>query len=823
LAATAQQDGIATAAPKPEDSVVDVPPVEEVEEMLADQQATEMAAEQGIVPLPRIPEPAVQARSPDEASSTARAAAVPPSSTQPAELAIPSPAATAYPDTGMSVIRPFVPEPAVPEEPAIPGEAAAAPPGAEAKVAQQAPPAGRAAKRGELVWPEPEALLADLEGLGKHELTRPWARKTTRALAELGPAISMGRPQAKSILNGLEALSNEASAQVLTVQDRTVGRQWVHAVYALRRRVAVWRQIAEMGGLATANAQAPAVDSKDMALCLKEIDSLTRDSEEGKAWRKYLLLDALRDSWGRQKSPQERLPGDLTQQLLRRLNQSQMTPTQRQFVTSGPVASLHKQLIRHAGDPVDATGLLVDLERYERSGLPSDARLVADDCQYLSAGSSEACRQLAGRVEHYYCNANLRLAVSAELLNRLLPKRAAEYARVEDTVLGVPVRGQSLVASQLAIRLLPDPARVRLAVEVSGDVSSSTAGTSGPATFVTDSQSTYVARKPLEVDLKGITLWPTEVEVDYDSRLRRVHTDFAPVPVVAQLAGAVARSQYEKHKPAADAEVEQKLAAQVQERIDREATAQLTQVGRRLHDDVLGPIEALFLDPTLIGAETTQQRLIVRVRLAGHDQLGSHTPRPQAPADSLASAQIHESLLNNVLGRLDLEGQTFTLADLHERIAERLHRPAPKPCDPDQEDVKITFAAQNAVRVRCAEGRLEVTLAVAKLSKAMRRWKDFQVRAYYRPEVHGRSIELVRDGVVQLMGSRLTTGGQLTLRGVFSKVFSQKTPWHVTPETLAQNPNLQGLAFTQFALSDGWLAVALGRERTAARPGMLRR
>ena len=192
--------------------------------------------------------------------------------------------------------------------------------------------------------------------------------------------------------------------------------------------------------------------------------------------------------------------------------------------------------------------------------------------------------------------------------------------------------------------------------------------------------------------------------MDHDSRLRQLRTDFDPVPLVGQFARGVARSQYQRHQPAADAEVQQKLAARVEERVDREATERLTEFGHRLHEKVLGPIEALLLDPTLVAAETTQQRAIMRVRLAGHDQLGAHTPRPQAPGDSLFSVQIHESLLNNVLGRLDLEGQTFTLAELETRIAERLHRPQPKACDPDQEDVKITFAAQNALRLRCAGG-----------------------------------------------------------------------------------------------------------------------
>ena len=64
---------------------------------------------------------------------------------------------------------------------------------------------------------------------------------------------------------------------------------------------------------------------------------------------------------------------------------------------------------------------------------------------------------------------------------------------------------------------------------------------------------------------------------------------------------------------------------------------------------------------------------------------------------------------------------------------------------------------------------------------------------------------------------------QIALRGVFAKVFSQKTPWNVTPEHLAKDPKFEGLAFTQFAIADGWLSAAMGLQRTAARSSELPR
>jgi hypothetical protein len=266
--------------------------------------------------------------------------------------------------------------------------------------------------------------------------------------------------------------------------------------------------------------------------------------------------------------------------------------------------------------------------------------------------------------------------------------------------------------------------------------------------------------------------------------------------------------------PAADAEVREKIAAQAKARVDQETSEQISTAARQLREEVLGPMDSLLLDPAMISAETTEKRFNMRIRLAGPDQLGGHTPRPQAPSDSLASVQIHESMLNNVLQRLELDGQTFDLAGLGKRLAERLHRFQPKPVDPDQEDVKITFAAKDALHVRCNDGRVEITLAIARLSKGARKWKDFQVCAVYRPIVEGRSVDLARDGIVQLIGARLNVASQIALRGVFSKVFSQKEPIHVTPASFVKNPKFDGVVVTQLVIDDGWIGAAIGPQRT---------
>jgi hypothetical protein len=146
-----------------------------------------------------------------------------------------------------------------------------------------------------------------------------------------------------------------------------------------------------------------------------------------------------------------------------------------------------------------------------------------------------------------------------------------------------------------------------------------------------------------------------------------------------------------------------------------------------------------------------------------------------------------------------------------------LHCPAPWPTNPENDDVKITFADRNPVVIQCQDGRVVLTLSIARLSKSPHTWRNFQIRAFYKPEVRGRSAQLVRDGVIQLIGPR-NMGAQLALRGIFIHALSKRAPWKLIPEKIVNQPRLQNAAITQFDVVDGWIGLSLGpKPQTAAR------
>jgi hypothetical protein len=266
------------------------------------------------------------------------------------------------------------------------------------------------------------------------------------------------------------------------------------------------------------------------------------------------------------------------------------------------------------------------------------------------------------------------------------------------------------------------------------------------------------------------------------------------------------------------ADVEQKVWAQAKEQIDREADARLGGLARRLQSTLFEPLASLSLGPAMIAAETTNERAVVRLCLASDEQLGGHTPRPRAPSDSLASVQVHQSALNNVVEQLQLDGATFALPELRRRVAERLHRPEWLRGETDNDDVIVAFAPKDAVQVHCWDGRVALTLSVARLEKDPRVWEDFQVRVFYRPQVRGRSAELVREEVMELVGEDLNSRSRIALQGIFAKTFPRQRPLPLVPERIWKDQRLAGVRITQLAIDDGWFALALGPSRSAGAP-----
>lgn len=662
-------------------------------------------------------------------------------------------------------------------------------------------------------WPVPDELLARVEHLVWRHETSEWAIRTSDLVWELTRTTGPHDPRAGQILSQLRRLAEAPEQLVPQGVDGDAAVKLRLAQHALVRRLDLWEPALALASLSgSVLAQQPA-QCDPLATCLEQIALATEQAGEvGQSWQRYLLLDMLQQAAA---EPAEH--GDhrrLARRVLSRLEQPLgLSVKQHEFISDGPLAELRMHLRRWATEHVDVQRTLADVERFESSGLPSDARCVAGHWQRLSYSTIEPQRQLAHWLQQHYRNANLRVAVSAELLNRLLPKGQPRSEPVQETILGLPTRGWSRTSTDLSVRLVPDEHRLRLELEARGVVFSRTGTTSGPVTVYSDGDSSFIARKELQFTTAGLRALPATADATTWSRLGQIETDFDAIPLLGLLVESIARARHDESAAMARREAELKLSSRVIQQVDAETQAAVARADAELARRVLAPLNRLELRPQPIDLQTTPARLVMRFRLAGDEQLAGDSPRPRAPSDSLLSVQVHRSLLNNAAERLGLAGRRFSLPELHRHLADVLNLPDYAVPDSLPADAFVTFAAADPVRVRCAQGRVGLTLAIAELAKAPHKWRDFVVEVYYAPAADVSRGELVRDGTILLSGARLSVRDQIPLRGIFSKMFPAERRVALLPERLADDARLADVEVTQLEIRDGWIGLALGPRR----------
>ena len=163
------------------------------------------------------------------------------------------------------------------------------------------------------------------------------------------------------------------------------------------------------------------------------------------------------------------------------------------------------------------------------------------------------------------------------------------------------------------------------------------------------------------------------------------------------------------------------------------------------------------------------------------------------------------------------------MSELRDHLDDLFDRSTVTVSDSPGKDVRLEFAAENAVHVQCADGRIEITLSFAQLSTESQSWRNFAAHVYFRPEVDGLSVRLVRDGVIQLAGPRLNAKGQVVVRGIFNRMFPKDRTFDLVDAKWSSDARLADLRISQFLVQDGWIGVAVGPGTATARQNVVRR
>ncbi len=417
------------------------------------------------------------------------------------------------------------------------------------------------AKHSSSLWQPPTSLIDQIKAVGSYPECTVWSNRVLGLLSELATRSGAEDPSTAGLLIELATAADDALRLANNLPDSASVGKLLRAEYALRRRIELWHKTPGLGSSlhVTRKTNSP-IDHRQLTRVLGSIETLLSQHLRGRSWREFLLISQLTDSSAGEHPDDFQLRA-LSHRLLERLTRSPMTPEQRRFTKKPPISTLANLLRRELGDCVDGGCLLSDVEEYEQSLLTSHAKRLASDYRSLAWSDDEVARRQAAQIENHYRNANVRVAVSSKLLNRLIPQPNAMSAPINDMIMGAEVFGQSTTFTTLSLRLIPDARRLRIGLEATGTVASNTAAMSGPATLHTQGQSSFIIRKLVVIDDKGLRTKPAMAEANnYMTNLVGVESDYDVLPIVGSLVRNYARSQHAELQAQARAEVENKLA-----------------------------------------------------------------------------------------------------------------------------------------------------------------------------------------------------------------------------------------------------------------------
>ncbi len=456
----------------------------------------------------------------------------------------------------------------------------------------------------------------------------------------------------------------------------------------------------------------------------------------------------------------------------------------------------------------EARSLLACLERYETSVSATDAAVVRASLASIAESSSPTAVALARAISDHYHAANVRVAVHRDFVSRMLPEATVTSGPVQDFVLGRPVRGRSTVEQSLSVRFVPHPTELRMELVVNGEVASRTVTASGPVAIHSRGQASFTVHKPITVTSAGLAFGNARGTALSRAQLASIETSVDNVPIMGKLVQSIAKSQHDAARQEANREVSSKVLGRACRQVDQEAEPKFEGMAERIREKLWKPLVTLGLEPTPVALETTDDIATARLRLAAGTQLAAHTPRPRAPANSLVSFQVHDTVANNAVEQFGFAGQRLELPQLARLVCERLGVD-PKVPDDLPDDVAVTFARQEPLRVECRDGLVHVRVSLEAFEYGRRHWYDIIAKVAYRPVVTGPQVFLEREGPVQIGGPGHEGRLEIGLRTVFGKIFAKEREIPLVPMTVTDNPKLAGLRAVQAVATDGWLAIAL--------------
>ena len=671
-------------------------------------------------------------------------------------------------------------------------------------------------------WPRTPQLDVQLQDLNasaggsnddlRDEVTK-WSTQVQQTFARLNELPRLGDPIAIGLISRLEALALDGLRSAEQVADRDIQINWLQATHGVYRRYAVWKAVWSVVSTTRENASSElhADNGRSVEEVVRQLRAEIEDTGDAAGWTSYLMLDQVDDA-ATGKGVNRR--GMVAQRVLSRVRWYGLDDVQRAWLERQSIQQLMTELQPWTRAPVDYASLLSQIERQESDAVDLATIDIAGAAQTLRFSDSQPAAMVANQINTYYRNANIRTALSQEMLQRLIPSVAPVTVPVRTNILGSRVKGISHINSELDLELHPKPQSWAFTLQTIGNVRTHSTGRRGQTAVRTRGDANFAAATPIEITANGISVGDSQINVRGNTRLRDVNSQYDNWPLLGSLAKSIIAAKYNERSRLTSRIANRRMTKQIGDGIDERLDAKVAKATNRLNEVVMGPLNTLRLQPQIIDMQTTDQRLIARYRLAGDWQIGASTPRPRAPSDSLLSVQINQSAINNTLEQVVPLGEPTTIQSAFDNTMKVFGRENVELPEDIPRDVLIQFTKTRPITVEMKDGKLWITMRIVELSRAKgAALRRFIVRAGYTAQIDGLRASLVRDGHLNISGPGMSMRQRLPIRAIFNKVFSPNHPIPVTSSSFVSAESLADAEISQIEIRDGWFALAVSKSR----------
>ena len=657
-------------------------------------------------------------------------------------------------------------------------------------------------------WVSTKLLAQTLNQLANQPPTADWATQTKQLLdaATAGDLTPQQRTAQLMRLDQqqlkLDQLHQRISQSLLPENNRQqVWTQLQQFQYQLGRRIATWSVLASLGDV---DSDQPAPTQQLINLQLQGVPA---------EWSNYLELDDLREAFATQDD--EKAKRSAARQTLARIYSPVLQATQADYLKTLFSAGDIQLLKSHASRKVDPSNLANRLELYESRPSSRSGHLLNDVLQDLLWSDDPAYQQAAEVIQSHYRNANFRMTISQAFMNRLLPQLPTIAEPVSETIKGAKVSGRSQVSNELKVALIPDEHQLNFEIQTNGHVQSDTVAKTKAFRIMSQGQANFQVYKKITVSANGIDASERAYSTSNGKQLLvGIQSKVDKVPIFGSIVRRAAARKVREQSPESNQLFRRKISQAAEARVEEGVAKGIQTVRQSANKNLLEPLIALDLEPTPMQLATTESDIVIQYRLAGRDQMSANTARPASNSQSMIAFQLHQSLINNIIARLGLKGESFNSQELADHLQNVLGVTRKAQPEGEQKEAQFKFAAHDPIRIDFEDNRVKIvinldSLQVSGKAKPMR---HLSITAAYAIQADGMQVQLIQDNTgtrVTSRGKRLRIGDRAVVSTVMKMLFESTYSIDALPEQFRDRPQAQSLMISRLVIHNGWLGVEM--------------